>query len=214
MYPLSLQTLIEQFRRLPGVGEKTAERYALVIADLPEEEARNFADALISVKTRLHRCPVCGNLTDEEECDVCRDKERDRGLIFVVQSPRDVTAMERTGEYQGLYHVLNGLISSSKGILPEDLNIDKLEDAIIDYYDELGGGASEGLLITNSRHYTKFLKASKKLALALDALDNDLGTEVCASALRACLDEIGEVTGKTVSATLADTIFSRFCIGK
>ena len=96
----------------------------------------------------------------------------------------------------------------------EDLNIDKLEDIIIDYYNELGGGASEGLLITNSRHYTKFLKASKKLALALDALDNGLGTEVCASALRACLDEIGEVTGKTVSATLADTIFSRLCIGK
>ena len=96
----------------------------------------------------------------------------------------------------------------------EDLNIDKLEDVIIDYYNELGGGASEGLLITNSRHYSKFLKASKKLALALDALDNNLDTEVCASALRACLDEIGEVTGKTVSATLADTIFSRFCIGK
>ena len=126
MYPLSLQTLIEQFRRLPGVGEKTAERYALVIADLPEEDARSFAEALINVKTRLHRCPVCGNLTDEEECAVCRDKDRDRDLIFVVQSPRDVTAMERTGEYQGLYHVLNGLISSSKGILPEDLNIDKL----------------------------------------------------------------------------------------
>ena len=96
----------------------------------------------------------------------------------------------------------------------EDLNIDKLEDAIIDYYNELGGGASEGLLITNSRHYSKFLKATKKLTLALDALDNNLGAEVCASALRACLDEIGEVTGKTVSATLADTIFSRFCIGK
>ena len=95
----------------------------------------------------------------------------------------------------------------------EDLNIDKLEDEIIDYYNDLGGGASEGLLITNSRHYTKFVKASKKLSLALDALDNGLGTEVCASALRACLDEIGEVTGKTVSATLADTIFSRFCIG-
>ena len=106
---------------------------------------------------------------------------------------------------------ITGFISISA---EEDLNIDKLEDAIINYYQELGGGASEGLLITNSRHYTKFLKASKKLALALDALDNDLGTEVCASALRACLDEIGEVTGKTVSATLADTIFSRFCIGK
>ncbi len=96
----------------------------------------------------------------------------------------------------------------------EEFNIDKIEDAIIDYYNELGGGASEGLLITNSRHYTKFLKATKKLAMALDALDNELGTEGCASTLRACLDEIGEVTGKTVSATLADTIFSRFCIGK
>lgn len=106
---------------------------------------------------------------------------------------------------------IKGFISISA---EEDLNIDKLEDVIIDYYQELGGGASEGLLITNSRHYSKFLKASKKLALALDALDNNLGTEVCASALRACLDEIGEVTGKTVSATLADTIFSRFCIGK
>lgn len=106
---------------------------------------------------------------------------------------------------------IKGFISISA---EEDLNIDKLEDAIIDYYNELGGGASEGLLITNSRHYSKFLKASRKLAMALDALDNGLGTEVCASALRACLDEIGEVTGKTVSATLADTIFSRFCIGK
>lgn len=126
MYPQSLQTLIEQFRRLPGVGEKTAERYALVMSELPEEDVRQFADALINVKTMLHRCPVCGNLTDHEECMVCRDKERDRSTIFVVQSPRDVTAMERAGEYQGLYHVLNGLISSSKGILPEDLNIDQL----------------------------------------------------------------------------------------
>ncbi len=126
MYPQSLQTLIEQFRRLPGVGEKTAERYALVMADLPEEEVRQFADALIGVKTQLHRCPVCGNLTDHEECAVCRDKERDRRTIFVVQSPRDVTAMERAGEYQGVYHVLNGLISSSRGVLPEDLNIDSL----------------------------------------------------------------------------------------
>ena len=126
MYPQSLQTLIEQFRRLPGVGEKTAERYALMIAELPEEDVRQFSEALVNVKTKLHRCPVCGNLTDGEECDVCKDMDRDRALIFVVQSPRDVTAMERTGEYQGLYHVLNGLISSSKGILPEDLNIDQL----------------------------------------------------------------------------------------
>lgn len=96
----------------------------------------------------------------------------------------------------------------------EELNIDKLEDVITSYYDSLGGGQSEGLLITNSRHYSKFNKGLKKLDMAIEALENGLGVEVCSSALRACLDEIGEVTGKTVSATLADTIFSRFCIGK
>lgn len=96
----------------------------------------------------------------------------------------------------------------------EELNIDKLEDVITTYYDSLGGGQSEGLLITNSRHYSKFNKGLKKLDMAIEALENGLGVEVCSSALRACLDEIGEVTGKTVSATLADTIFSRFCIGK
>ena len=96
----------------------------------------------------------------------------------------------------------------------EELNIDKLEDVITSYYDSLGGGQSEGLLITNSRHYSKFNKGLKKLGMAIEALEEGLGVEVCSSALRSCLDEIGEVTGKTVSATLADTIFSRFCIGK
>ena len=96
----------------------------------------------------------------------------------------------------------------------EELNIDKLEEIITSYYDSLGGGQSEGLLITNSRHYSKFKKGLKKLNMAIEALEGDLGVEMCSSALRACLDEIGEVTGKTVSATLADTIFSRFCIGK
>ena len=96
----------------------------------------------------------------------------------------------------------------------EELNIDKLEEIITSYYDSLGGGQSEGLLITNSRHYSKFKKGLNKLNMAIEALEGDLGVEMCSSALRACLDEIGEVTGKTVSATLADTIFSRFCIGK
>ncbi|MBR4457080.1 MAG: recombination protein RecR [Solobacterium sp.] len=126
MYPKSLQVLIEQFRTLPGVGEKTAERYALMIAEQQPEETFRFADALKDAAQKLHRCPVCGNLTDEEECSICQDKERSRGQIFVVQSPKDVTAMERTGEYHGVYHVLNGLISSSKGILPEDLNLQEL----------------------------------------------------------------------------------------
>ena len=141
--------------------------------------------------------------------EICEDCESVTG-VFSKSDAGDNPDREEIEEKLTSLGIKNFISISAE----EDLNIDKLEDAIIDYYNELGGGASEGLLITNSRHYTKFLKATKKLTLALDALDNNLGTEVCASALRACLDEIGEVTGKTVSATLADTIFSRFCIGK
>ena len=126
MYPVSLQKLIESFRMLPGVGEKTAERYALLITERDPEEVRKFAQALMDVKTKLHHCRICGNLCEEEECSICRDTERNHRQIFVVQSAKDVLAMEKTGEYHGVYHVLNGLISSSRGIMPEDLNIDAL----------------------------------------------------------------------------------------
>ena len=152
-------------------------------------------------------------MTAAEAYSGVKDIIEDCDSVTAVFSKSDAgTNPDRDAIEEGLKSLgIKNFISISA---EEDLNIDKLEDTIIDYYQELGGGASEGLLITNSRHYTKFLKASRKLAMALDALDNNLGTEVCVSALRACLDEIGEVTGKTVSATLADTIFSRFCIGK
>ena len=126
MYPQSLQKLIENFRRLPGVGEKTAERYALSVTDMDELDAREFAQALIDVKEKLTRCRICGNLSETEVCPICSDQERDQKLIFVVQSAKDVLAMERTNEFHGVYHVLNGLISSSKGTMPEDLNIEEL----------------------------------------------------------------------------------------
>ncbi len=126
MYPASLQALIEAFRTLPGVGEKTAERYALMIAEQPSEQTERFANALLNVKTNLRRCSVCGNLTDDEVCSVCKDSQRSHRQIFVVQSAKDVAAMEKTAEYNGVYHVLNGLISPSKGVMPEDLNIERL----------------------------------------------------------------------------------------
>ncbi|MBP3867859.1 MAG: recombination protein RecR [Solobacterium sp.] len=126
MYPSSLQALIEAFRTLPGVGEKTAERYALMIAEQPHEETERFAQALLNVKDNLHRCSICGNLTDGEQCGICKDTDRNHRQIFVVQSPKDVLAMEKTSEYNGVYHVLNGLISSSKGVMPEDLNLQGL----------------------------------------------------------------------------------------
>lgn len=126
MYPQSLRNLIEQFRELPGVGEKTAERYALAIADMDASRCEEFVKAIVNVKIKLTRCKVCGNLSDHDTCEVCADTSRDHHTIFVVQSAKDVSAMERTGEYRGVYHVLNGLISPSKGIMPEDLNVDSL----------------------------------------------------------------------------------------
>ena len=126
MYPASLQKLIECFRMLPGVGEKTAERYAMAISDMDRSKAQSFADAVIDVKDKLTHCRICGNLSDQEECEICRNPDRIHRQIFVVQSPKDVIAMEKTGEYRGVYHVLNGVISPSKGVLPEDLDIDSL----------------------------------------------------------------------------------------
>lgn len=126
MYPKSLQDLIERFRYLPGVGEKSAERYALSILERKEEDVVAFAQAMINVKKNLHYCKVCGNLTEEDTCEICSNDHRNKDVIFVVQSPKDIIAMEKTNEYQGVYHVLNGLISTTKGIMPEDLNIDSL----------------------------------------------------------------------------------------
>ena len=126
MYPKSLNELIDCFRYLPGVGERTAERFALKVSDMNEDDVRRFADALIYVKEHLHHCSVCGNLTDDDLCDICADEKRDHRQILVVESSRDVIAMEKTREFFGVYHVLNGLISSSKGVMPEDLDLELL----------------------------------------------------------------------------------------
>ncbi|MBR3349081.1 MAG: recombination protein RecR [Solobacterium sp.] len=132
MYPSSIQKLIESFRSLPGVGEKTAERYALSVSEMDSQKVEEFALALNDVRTKLRRCTVCGNLSDQEECEICRNPDRSHKQIFVVQSPKDVIAMEKAGEYRGVYHVLNGVISPSKGIMPEDLEIDKLVERAAD----------------------------------------------------------------------------------
>ena len=126
MYPEVLQQLIEAFKILPGVGEKTAERYALSLLDIPDEEIENMASSLTRLKKELHYCKECGNLTDQDTCSICQDTTRDYSTIFVVATTKDILAMEKTGVYHGVYHVLNGLISTSKGILPQNLNIDSL----------------------------------------------------------------------------------------
>lgn len=132
MYPKKFEALVECYRRLPGVGLKTAERYAFQTLEWDEETMDAWIHAFQDAKEGLKRCKVCGNLSEDDICDICHDASRDESIICVVQSPKDVIAMEKTKEFPGVYHVLNGVISTSKGILPEDINIDSLLQRIND----------------------------------------------------------------------------------
>ena len=129
MYPKSMQLLIEDLKGLPGVGEKTAERYALSLLNKPQEEIEQIAHDLLDAKNKIKYCRICGNMTEDEVCDICKDNKRDQSVICVVQEPKDIIAIERT-KYNGLYHVLNGVISTTKGVLPEDINISGLLNRI------------------------------------------------------------------------------------
>ena len=122
----ALEKLIEQFQKMPSIGRKTAQRMAFHVLDLTDDEAKEFADAIIDAHTKIHRCSVCHNLTENELCPVCESVNRDKGLVCVVEDPRDVLAMERTREYIGVYHVLHGVISPMNGIGPEQLTIKSL----------------------------------------------------------------------------------------
>jgi len=125
MYPQNFERLIAIFEKLPGVGYKTAQRYAFKVLEEPEEEIRDIADVILNSQ-KIKRCKTCGFLSDEDECVFCKDKTRRQDTIMVVAYPQDVIALENTEAYHGLYHVLNGLISSVKGIYPEDINIEGL----------------------------------------------------------------------------------------
>ena len=125
-FPAALQELSDQFARLPGIGGKTAQRLAFYVLSLPMEEAQNFADAIVAAKETVHTCPVCQNLTDREVCPICNDEMRDQGLICVVAEPKDVIAMERSREFNGVYHVLHGVISPLNHITQEDVRIKEL----------------------------------------------------------------------------------------
>ncbi len=121
-----LEELVNQFARLPGIGRKTARRLAYSIIEQPQERAKQFADALINAKEKIRFCSVCQNFTDKEVCHICSDEKRDRSTVCVVEDPRDVAAFERTREYNGLYHVLHGVISPLDNIGPDKLKIKEL----------------------------------------------------------------------------------------
>ena len=122
-YPKPLARLINEMSKLPGIGSKTAQRLAFYILSLEDKEAEQLAQSILTAKREMRYCSVCGNLTDTDPCSICSDPSRDETEICVVESPKDVMAMERIREFNGLYHVLHGVISPMDGVGPEDINL-------------------------------------------------------------------------------------------
>ncbi len=133
--------LINEFSKLPGVGKKTAQRYAYKIIDMSESDVRAFADAIIGVKRKVKYCKVCGNFTEEETCSICRTRER--SVICVVKEPKDVAAIEKLREFKGVYHVLHGVIDPLGGVGPNDIRIRELLARLQE------GGVKEVIVATN-----------------------------------------------------------------
>lgn len=142
-FPAALQELADRFASLPGIGGKTAQRLAFHLLSLPQDDAQAFADAIITARKEVHTCPCCQNLTDRELCPLCSDDNRDKGIICVVAEPRDVIAMERSREFNGLYHVLHGVISPLNHVTQEDLTIRQLLHRVSD------GSVREVIMATN-----------------------------------------------------------------
>ena len=125
-YPKDLEKLISYFQKLPGIGEKSAERLAIATLEFSEEEAEEFSNSIISAKKNLTRCQICGHLTDKEICEICSDDSRDKNIICVIEDYKSIFSFEKTGTFKGTYHVLNGLISPMDDIGPEDINLTSL----------------------------------------------------------------------------------------
>lgn len=162
-YPKSLQDLIEYFKLLPGVGEKTAERYAFAMLDLEEEKLSDFSNTVLNLKRNITTCPKCGCLTDTNKCTICDDDSRSKDIICVVENQKNVFIFEKLGVFKTKYHVLGGLISPMDGINPEDLSIDKLVKRIkIEKISEIILALSPGVEgNTTSLYIRKLLEGSK-----------------------------------------------------
>ncbi len=125
-YPVAIEKLIEEFAKLPGIGQKTAQRLALHILNLPGDEVREFADALVKARGTIKYCSVCGNFTDKDPCSICGNPNRDKSIICVLEQPKDIITIEKVKEYNGLYHILHGNLSPMQGRGPQDIRIREL----------------------------------------------------------------------------------------
>jgi recombination protein RecR len=130
IYPKKLENIIEYYKKLPGIGDKSAERLALATLDMTLEQVSDFSKSLKEAKESLRPCKICGNLTDSEVCDICSDDNRDKNIICVLEDYKSAFTFEKVGNYKGTYHILNGLISPTEGISYEDINLSSLIERV------------------------------------------------------------------------------------
>ncbi len=178
-YPESIQNLIESFKHLPGIGEKTAERLALSILDMSDEDVNLFSKSLVDTKTKIVRCKECNNLSEDDLCEICKNKNRNKKVMCVVEEPKNIILFEKLNIFDGYYHVLDGLISPIDGVNPEDLNIDtliervkknKVEELILALKPSIEGE-------TTSLYISKLLEGSK-IKITKLAYGIPLGAEI------------------------------------
>jgi recombination protein RecR len=172
LYPPSVCRLLEELQRLPGIGPKSAQRLMIHFLQAPAEELKMLAQTLIELKERVIPCPICGNLSEDGPCAICRDATRDPGIIAVVEEPIDLIAIERAHDFKGVYHVLGGRISPLDGILPEDLHVDSLverlrkndppvREVILATNTDIEGDATAGYLADLLHHHFPALKITR-----------------------------------------------------
>lgn len=177
MYSPVLDNLISQLTRLPGVGTRTAQRLAFHLLRAPKEEALALADAIREAKERIGPCSECGNLTEEDVCEICRDARRDRAVICVVEQPADLVSVERTHEYRGVYHVLGGALSPLDGVDPEDLRLEQLfsrverngvEEVVLATNPTMTGEATAAFIADRLRGRTRVTRLASGLPVGSD----------------------------------------------
>ena len=179
MYPIGIKKLIDSFKDLPGIGEKTAERLAFALLNFDKEKQTNFIDAITEVRDKIKKCKICGNFCENDVCDIWLNNNRDKNIIFVVEKPKDIYLFEKIGIFKGTYHVLDGLISPLDGINPDDINIASLVSRIDN------GNVNEVILALKpsiegetTMQYIKKILENKEVKVSKIATGIPLGTDM------------------------------------
>lgn len=179
MYPNSIKNLIDYFKDLPGIGEKTAERLVFSLICFDKEKLTSFSDAIISVRDKLGNCSICGNITENSVCDICSDSNRNNKIIFVVEKAKDIALFEKINIYKGKYHVLGGLISPLEGIGPDDVNISSLVSRIDkENVEEIILALKPSIEGETTMQYIKKILSSKNVKITRIATGIPIGTDI------------------------------------